>query len=76
MANRTIKAELTGVIIAIEKQIGDHVEMDDIVLIMESMKMEMPIVAPAAGRVTALDLAEGDIVTEGQLLAVIETGAA
>lgn len=76
MANRTIKAELTGVIIAIEKQIGDHVEMDDIVLIMESMKMEMPIVTPAAGRVTALDLAEGDIVTEGQLLAVIETGAA
>ena len=73
MAIRTIKAELTGTVIAVEKQSGDAVAVDDILLIMESMKMEMPIVAPASGKIVTLSLAEGDTVTEGQVLATIET---
>lgn len=73
MATRTIKAEITGTIIALEKQIGDAVAVDDVVLFMESMKMEMPVVAPAAGRITSLPVAAGDTVTEGQILATIET---
>ena len=73
MAIRTIKAELTGTVIAVEQQSGDAVAVDDILLIMESMKMEMPIVAPASGKIVTLSLAEGDTVTEGQVLATIET---
>jgi acetyl-CoA carboxylase biotin carboxyl carrier protein len=73
MALRTIKAEIAGTIIAVEKNVGDAVEMDDIVLFMESMKMEMPVTAPAAGRVAVVVVADGDTVTEGQVLARIET---
>lgn len=73
MATRTIKAEITGVIITLEKQVGDPVEADDIVLFMESMKMEMPVTAPVSGLISEIAVAERDTVTEGQVLARIET---
>lgn len=74
MATRTIRAELSGVIIAVEAKMGDVVEADDILLVMESMKMEMPILSPADGRVTTITPAKDDTVSEGDVLAVIETG--
>ena len=70
MAERTIKAELTGTVIAVERNIGDSVAADDIILVMESMKMEMPIATPMAGCITWL-AAEGDQVAEGQPLVKI-----
>lgn len=73
MATCTIRAEMSGFVVSIEARVGDVVSADDVLLIMESMKMEMPVVAPAAGRVTSISPAEGDPVTEGQMLAVIET---
>jgi len=73
MALRTIKAEIAGTIIALAKQAGDMVEMDGIVLFMESMKMEMPVTAPASGRIVEIAVTDGDTVTEGQVLARIET---
>jgi acetyl-CoA carboxylase biotin carboxyl carrier protein len=72
MATRTIRAEMAGVILAIERQAGEAVELDDVVLVMESMKMEIPICAPRAGKVIEILVAEDEAVAEDQPLAVLE----
>jgi len=51
---------------------GDQVSEGDTLLILESMKMEIPVVAEDAGSVVKLHVAEGDVVQEGDLLAEIE----
>jgi acetyl-CoA carboxylase biotin carboxyl carrier protein len=67
-----IKAHITGTIWKIEVTVGDEVEEDDVVIILESMKMEMPIEAPADGSITEILAKEGDAVQEGQVLARME----
>ena len=67
-----IKAHITGTIWKIEVAVGDEVEEDDVVIILESMKMEMPIEAPADGNITEILAKEGDAVKEGQVLAKME----
>ncbi|RJL25186.1 biotin/lipoyl-binding carrier protein [Bailinhaonella thermotolerans] len=51
---------------------GDSVEDGDTLVILESMKMEIPVVAEESGTVTQLKVAEGDVVQDGDLIAVIE----
>jgi biotin carboxyl carrier protein len=51
---------------------GDAVSDGDTLVILESMKMEIPVVAEAEGTVTELAVAEGDVVQEGDLIATIE----
>jgi acetyl-CoA carboxylase biotin carboxyl carrier protein len=72
MARRTIRAEMAGVILSIERRAGDAVELDDVVLVMESMKMEIPICAPRAGKVVEILVAADEAVAEDQPLAVLE----
>jgi len=67
-----IKAELVGNVWKIVASLGDTVEEDDILLILESMKMEIPVVAPHAGTVKEIRVKETDVVKEGQVLAVVE----
>jgi acetyl-CoA carboxylase biotin carboxyl carrier protein len=67
-----VKAELVGNVWKIEAKPGDHVEEDDILLILESMKMEIPVVAPVAGTVKEILVEETQVVKEGQVLARIE----
>jgi biotin carboxyl carrier protein len=50
---------------------GDQVEDGDTLVILESMKMEIPVLAEEAGVVTTMHVAEGDVVQEGDLIAVI-----
>jgi biotin carboxyl carrier protein len=50
---------------------GDHVDDGDTLVILESMKMEIPVLADAAGTVTTMHVAEGDVVQEGDLIAEI-----
>ena len=64
-----IKAHITGTVWKIQVAVGDEVEEDEVVIILESMKMEMPIEAPADGTITELLVAEGDSVQEGQVVA-------
>jgi biotin carboxyl carrier protein len=52
-------------------QDGDHVDDGDTLVILESMKMEIPVLAEASGVVTKLHVAEGDVVQEGDLIATI-----
>jgi acetyl-CoA carboxylase biotin carboxyl carrier protein len=67
-----VKAELVGNLWKIVAAVGQQVEEDDTLMILESMKMEIPITAPRAGRVAEIRVAEGDVVQEGQTVAVLE----
>ena len=67
-----VAAEIAGNLWKIEKAGGDTVALEDVIMIIESMKMEIPVEAPCAGRIAQIAVAEGDAVEEGTLLAVIE----
>jgi acetyl-CoA carboxylase biotin carboxyl carrier protein len=73
MARSEVKSEISGRVWKLEACVGDHVGVDDAILILESMKMEIPVAAPIAGRVAEILVAETDLVEEGQVLAVLET---
>ena len=68
----TIEAPMVGKILKIEKQVGDCVEEDDVVIVMEAMKMEIPVVAPAAGVLKEVKVSPGQSVEAEQVLAIIE----
>ena len=67
-----VESQITGNVWKIEKSVGDVVEEDDVLLIIESMKMEIPVEAPQDGRVAEFRVAEGEAVEEGDILAVLE----
>ncbi len=71
MADTKIEAIVTGKVWKIEKQEGEHVDAGEAIMILESMKMEIPIESPAEGVVTKLSVAEGDSVNEGQIVALL-----
>lgn len=66
-----VVAHITGTVWKIEKQIGDEVAEGDTLIILESMKMEMPVEAPASGKIQAIKIKEGDPVTEGAVLIIL-----
>jgi acetyl-CoA carboxylase biotin carboxyl carrier protein len=68
----TVEAPMVGKILKIEKQVGDRVEEDDVVMVMEAMKMEIPIVAPAGGTLKEIKVSPGQAVEAEQALAVID----
>jgi acetyl-CoA carboxylase biotin carboxyl carrier protein len=67
-----IEAHITGTIWKIEVAVGDRVDDGDTVVILESMKMEMPVEAEDAGTVSEVRCAEGDSVQEGDILVVLD----
>lgn len=70
MAN--IKAHITGTVWKIEVKVGDSVDEGTTVVILESMKMEMPVESEDSGTVKAILISEGQAVTEGQVLVELE----
>lgn len=74
MAAREVKSEITGKVWKIEATSGDRLEEDDPILILESMKMEIPVSAPADCRIVEILVAEEDAVSEGQVVAIVEFG--
>ena len=66
-----VVAHITGTVWKIEKQIGDEVAEGDTLIILESMKMEMPVEAPASGKIQSIKIKEGDPVTEGAVLIIL-----
>ena len=66
-----VTAELTGNLWKIVVREGQQVGVDETLMILESMKMEIPVNAPKAGRVSRIHVQEGQTVQEGQLLAEI-----
>ena len=67
-----VKSEIYAIVRSIEVAEGQDVAADDVLMILESMKMEVPVVAPAAGRVRSLAVAEGASVDEDDLLVVLD----
>ena len=67
-----VKAELVGNLWKIVTEIGQQVEEDDTLMIIESMKMEIPITTPITGVVREILVKEGDVVQEGQTVAIVE----
>ena len=72
MAVIKVQSEITGKVWAIEAKIGDSLEEEDAIIVLESMKMEIPVVAPQGGILKEILVAEGDAVTEGQDIAIME----
>jgi acetyl-CoA carboxylase biotin carboxyl carrier protein len=70
MAN--LAAHITGTVVRIEKRTGDEVQAGEAVVILESMKMEMPLEAETGGRVKEVRVKEGQAVNEGDVLVVLE----
>jgi acetyl-CoA carboxylase biotin carboxyl carrier protein len=70
MAN--VPAHITGTVVRVEKQPGDSVAEGEAIVILESMKMEMPLESPVSGKVKEIRVKEGQAVAEGDVLAVVE----
>ncbi len=67
-----VRAHITGVVFQVVASAGARVAAGDPILILESMKMEIPVEAPRAGVVEAVRVAEGQTVQEGDVVAVLE----
>jgi acetyl-CoA carboxylase biotin carboxyl carrier protein len=67
-----VEAQVTGSVWKIEKREGEVLAEGDVIIILESMKMEIPVEAPCAGRLAEIRVDEGESVEEGAILAVIE----
>jgi biotin carboxyl carrier protein len=67
-----IKAHITGVVFQVVARPGDTVEAGDPVIVLESMKMEIPVEAPRSGAVREIRVQEGQTVQEGDTVAVLD----
>ncbi len=72
MAQEVVEAPITGTVISIEVKVGDKVEEGDVLLYIESMKMENPIMAPRNGKVLEIKVAPKQVVETGKPLVILE----
>ena len=68
-----VKSEIAGQVWKQMANEGDTLAADDTIIILESMKMEIPITAPKSGKIEKLHVSEQDMVAEGQLIATLRT---
>lgn len=73
MARISVKTEITGKVWKVTATVGQKLAEDDAIVILESMKMEIPVAAPAACTLVELLVAEGDPVSEGDVIAYVES---
>jgi biotin carboxyl carrier protein len=72
MAEIEIRSELAGIVRKIEVPAGGQIKADEALLILECMKMEIPVLVPQGGKVKEILVAEGAVIEEGQKLAILE----
>lgn len=72
MKTVAVNSEISGTVWKIEGVVGAEVEADDVLLILESMKMEIPVLAPRKGRIAEFRVSEGDSVAEDQIVLLFE----
>jgi len=73
MARATVRTEITGKVWKVVETPGQKLGEDEAIVILESMKMEIPVPAPVNCTLLEITVAEGDAVTEGDIIAHIET---
>jgi len=67
-----VKSQIKAIVWKVLKKTGDTVKIDDEILILESMKMEIPISSEFNGKIKSIEVSEGDEVDEGQIVAILE----
>jgi acetyl-CoA carboxylase biotin carboxyl carrier protein len=67
-----VEAQIAGNLWKIEKSVGEEVNAADVLMIIESMKMEIPVEAPCGGILREIRVAEGEAIEEGAILALID----
>jgi len=72
MAETRVRSEIAGSVWKIEVTVGDTVAEDDALIILESMKMEIPLVAPRDGTVREILVIEGEAIAEGDVAIILE----
>ena len=72
MARIEIKSEITGTVWQVKTQPGDQVESGDTLIVIESMKMEIPVITEDGGTVKEIRVTEKDSVAEGQVVVVLD----
>jgi len=72
MSETKILSELNAMVWKIEVAVGERVAAGDTLIVLESMKMEIPVTAPRAGLVSAILVAEKQMVAEGEALALLD----
>jgi acetyl-CoA carboxylase biotin carboxyl carrier protein len=71
-----VAAELVGNVAQVQVGVGDPVTPTHTLVILESMKMEIPVLAEVGGTVVEVSVSPGDVISEGDVIVVIETGGA
>ena len=72
MARHEVESEVTGNVWKILLEVGADIAKGDVIMILESMKMEIPVESPAAGKLVELKVSAEDQVEEDQVVAVVE----
>lgn len=72
MAQEKVEFPITGKVISVNVKQGDTVNEGDILCLLESMKMENPILAPVGGTVSEIGISAGQVVEVGEVVAIIE----
>lgn len=67
-----VRAEMVASVMEIVVSVGDDVDEGDTLVILESMKMEIPVLAETVGRIASVDVSVGDVIQAGDLIAVID----
>ena len=67
-----VKSQIKAIVWKVLKETGDAVKIDDEIIILESMKMEIPISSEVNGKIKSIEINEGDEVDEGQVVAILE----
>ncbi|MES2362595.1 MAG: acetyl-CoA carboxylase biotin carboxyl carrier protein subunit [Pseudomonadota bacterium] len=73
MARIEVRSEVTGKVWKIESSVGSKMDADEPMMIIESMKMEIPVCSEEGGTIVELLVAEGDSVEDGQVVAIVES---
>jgi len=72
MAVVNVKSEIAGNVWKIQAKPGDRIEADGEIVILESMKMEIPVLSPKAGTIREIKVSEGEAIDEGRLVAILD----
>ena len=69
--SQTVRAEMVASVLSIVAEVGEELEPGDTLVILESMKMEIPVNAEQAGTVAEIAVRAGDVVQEGDVIAIL-----
>ena len=72
MARETVEVPITGKIVSVNVKVGDEVKEGDVLCVLESMKMENPILAPVDGTIAEVGVTVDQVVKPGEVIAVID----